>query len=132
MLASAGHAVVQSTPSHEGPHPTVGQAVGRISITNLSNQGLAPVVVATHRPGVTPIIVPGRSVGYELATRAETGIPQALAAMLKSAPSVLFATRLTGMATVIAPGERVAGDFEVDYGLPVWDLLKPPELPSGV
>lgn len=76
MLATAGHAAAQATPNHEGTHPTAGQAVGRISVTNLSNQTLAPIVVATHRPGVTPIFVPGEAASSELATLAETGSPQ--------------------------------------------------------
>ena len=116
LLATAGHAAAQSTTSHEGTHPTAGQAVGRISITNLSNQTLAPIVVATHRPGVMPIFVPGEAASNELATLAETGHPQALEVMLRNNPSVLFATHLTGMATVIAPGETVSGDFVFDYG----------------
>lgn len=116
MLATAGHAAAQPTPSHEGTHPTAGQAVGRISITNLSNQTLAPIVVATHRPGVTPIFVPGKAASNELATLAETGSPQALEVMLRNDPSVLFATHLAGTATVIPPGATVSGDFVFDYG----------------
>ncbi len=116
MLATAGHAAAQATPSHEGTHPTAGQAVGRISITNLSNQTLAPIVVATHRTGVTPIFVPGEAASSELATLAETGSPQALQVMLNTDSSVLFATHLAGMSTVIPPGETVSGDIVFDYG----------------
>ncbi len=116
MLATAGHAAAQATPSHEGAHPTAGQSVGRITITNLSNQTLAPIVVATHRQGATPIFVPGEAASNELATLAETGSPQALEAMLNTDPNVLFATYLTGMATVIGPGETVSGDIVFDFG----------------
>ena len=116
VLATAGHAATHATPSHEGTHPIAGQAVGRISITNLSNQTLAPIVVATHRPGVTPIFVPGHAASNELATLAETGSPQALEVLLNTDPSVLFATHLAGMATVIRPGETVSGDFVFDFG----------------
>ena len=106
LSASAGQAAV---------HASAGQAVGRISITNISNQTLAPIVVATHRKGVTPIFTAGKAASNELATLAETGSPQALEVMLKSDPNVLYATHLTGMSTVIMPGETVTADIVFDF-----------------
>lgn len=106
LLASAGQAAV---------HASAGQAVGQISITNISNQILAPIVVATHRKGVTPIFTPGTAASNELATLAETGSPQALEVVLGTDPNVLYATHLTGVSSVIMPGETVTADIVFDF-----------------
>ena len=72
--------------------------------------------MATHRKGVTPIFTAGKTASNELATLAETGSPQALEVMLNSDPNVLYATHLTGMSTVIMPGETVTADIVFDFG----------------
>ncbi len=106
LLASAGQAAA---------HASAGQAVGQISITNISNQTLAPIVVVTHRKGVTPIFTAGKAASNELATLAETGSPQALEALLRTDPNVLYATHLTGVSTVIMPGETVTAEIVFDF-----------------
>lgn len=110
-LATAGQAPAQAIAAVDA---TAGQAVARVSIANLSNQILAPIVVPTHRKGAMPIFTPGDAASSELATLAETGSPVPLETLLRTDPTVLHATHLTGAATVIMPGETVSGDIVFD------------------
>jgi len=112
LLATAGQAPAQATAAVDA---TAGQAVAKISITNLSNQILAPIAVATHQKGAMPIFTPGAAASSELATLAETGNPVPLETLLRTDPAVLHATHLTGAATVIMPGETVSADIVFDF-----------------
>ncbi len=92
---------------------TAGQAVGKISITNISHQKIAPILVVVHRKSASPVYTVGMPASAELASLAEAGSPAALEALVKTDPSVLFATHLvgTGANNKIEPGETVSGDI---------------------
>ncbi len=98
--------------------PSAGQAVGKISITNISNHILAPILVVTHRKGVSPVFTPAMPASKELAELAEAGSPAALEAMMNTHPAVLHATHLPGMRpkSKIWPGDTVTADIAFDPG----------------
>ena len=112
LLATGGQAPAQATAAVDA---TAGQAVAKISITNLSSQSPAPITVATHQKGAMLIFTPGAAASCELATLAETGNPVALETIPRTDPAVLHATRLTGASTVIMPGATVSGDIVLDF-----------------
>ena len=114
LVLTASPAAAQANAVEAAVEASAGQAVGQIKITNISNQILAPIAVATHRMGDMPIFVPGLAASNELTTLAETGSPAALEAMLNTEHGILYATHLPGMATVIRPGETVTGEIVFD------------------
>jgi hypothetical protein len=79
--------------------------VYRITITNITRgQLFAPVLVATHRPGVH-VFKLGDPASAELETLAETGDPRLLAEWLRANPDVKAVSSTGG---VLEPGESVS------------------------
>ena len=115
LLVFASPFAAQANGVETAVNVSAGQAVGQIRITNISNQPMAPIAVATHRMGLKPIFEPGLPPSAELATLAETGNTQALEAMLNTDHAVLYATHLAGRATIIMPGETVTGEVVFDF-----------------
>ena len=92
-----------------------GQAVGQITITNLTKgQIFAPVLVVVHNAMADPIFHPGHPASAELRQLAEEGRTNPLSALAMSDDNVLGTSVATGAAGPIMPGETAAANFVYD------------------
>ena len=101
--------LVVALPGILGGGSSHGIANYEVTVTNLtSGQIISPVVVATHRSGLTPLYMFGSPASSELASIAEDAVNDPLVALLSGDSDVMDVQTIFGSGGPIMPGETAS------------------------